>query len=64
GFKIIQQYFNRQKNQQAVLQTILETQNHLEEHRQANFIGSMLNHHHHRSTEFMSRWIEAKNTSA
>lgn len=29
--------------------------------RNANFLGQMLNHHHHRSTEFMSRWIEAKN---
>ena len=30
-------------------------------HRASNFIGQMLRHHHHRSTEFMSRWIEAKN---
>jgi len=29
--------------------------------REANFIGQMLRHHQHRSTEFMSRWIEAKN---
>jgi len=29
--------------------------------RQNQFIGRMLRHHHHRSTEFMSRWIEAKN---
>ncbi|MEN8734930.1 MAG: glycosyltransferase [Lentimonas sp.] len=29
--------------------------------RKANFVGQMLRHHHHRSTEFMSRWIEAKN---
>jgi hypothetical protein len=31
------------------------------EHRQANFIGSMLNHHHHKSTKYMAQWIEAKN---
>lgn len=31
-----------------------------EQHRQQNFIGAMLNHHSHKSTEFMSRWIEAK----
>ena len=30
-------------------------------HRQANFIGSMLNHHHHKSTKYMSQWIAAKN---
>ncbi len=29
--------------------------------RKQHFIGRMLRHHHHRSTEFMSRWIEAKN---
>lgn len=28
--------------------------------RAANFTGQMLRHHHHRSTEFLSRWIEAK----
>ncbi|TVP80408.1 MAG: glycosyltransferase [Puniceicoccaceae bacterium] len=30
-------------------------------HREANFVGQMLRHHQHRSTEFLSRWIEAKN---
>jgi hypothetical protein len=29
--------------------------------RKQNFIGQMLCHHQHRSTEFMSRWIEYKN---
>ena len=29
--------------------------------REQNFIGQMLRHHQHRSTEFMSRWIECKN---
>ena len=29
--------------------------------RHRNFVGRMLRHHQHRSTEFMSRWIEAKN---
>jgi len=32
-----------------------------EKRRQQNFVGQMLRHHSHRSTEFMSRWIEAKN---
>jgi glycosyltransferase involved in cell wall biosynthesis len=31
------------------------------QHRQQNFIGSMLNHHHHKSTKYMAQWIEAKN---
>ncbi|MCJ8319712.1 MAG: glycosyltransferase family 4 protein [Colwellia sp.] len=29
--------------------------------RQQNFIGSMLNHHAHKSTKYMAQWIEAKN---
>jgi len=33
---------------------------HLDSHRQANFIGSMLNHHHHKSTQYMSQWIDVK----
>ena len=34
-----------------------------EANRAQQFTGRMLRHHHHRSTEFMSRWIEAKNRS-
>ncbi len=30
-------------------------------HRTANFIGAMLRHHHHKSTQYMAQWIEAKN---
>ena len=30
--------------------------------RMSNFVGGMLCHHQHRSNEFMSRWIEAKNS--
>ena len=32
----------------------------LTQHRQANFIGSMLNHHHHKSTQYMAQWIDVK----
>jgi glycosyltransferase involved in cell wall biosynthesis len=36
----------------------------LTEHRQNNFTGAMLNHHHHKSTKYMAQWIEAKNQLA
>ena len=36
----------------------------LEEHRQANFIGAMLQHHTMKSTAYMAKWIEAKNRDA
>ncbi|WP_019029547.1 glycosyltransferase [Colwellia piezophila] len=32
----------------------------LEQHRKVNFIGSMLNHHHHKSTQYMAQWIDVK----
>jgi len=35
----------------------------LEQHRQRNFIGNMLNHHYHKSTKYMSQWIAEKNKS-
>ncbi|MEI6895134.1 MAG: glycosyltransferase [Colwellia sp.] len=42
----------------AVKLTQLEV--NLKRQRQANFIGSMLNHHHHRSTQYMAQWIDVK----
>ncbi len=32
----------------------------LENHRSHNFIGAMLNHHHHKSTQYMAQWIDVK----
>jgi len=60
GFQIVNTLFNKENNQQGLLQRILKSQKNLAQYRQQNFIGKMLNHHHHRSTEFMSRWIELK----
>ena len=33
----------------------------LKRHRLNNFTGAMLRHHSMKSTEYLSRWIEAKN---
>ncbi len=32
----------------------------LENHRNQNFIGGMLNHHHQKSTQYMAQWIDVK----
>lgn len=61
GFDILRHWFNVEEHQDQLIQHILTIYNKLEAHRLHNFTGSMLRHHHHRSTEFMSRWIEAKN---
>lgn len=69
-----QAWFERQSQERALCQTRFSADNwqprfldHLslaldekDVRREKNFIGQMLRHHQHRSTEFMSRWIESK----
>ena len=45
----------------ALKQALADLQVNLTAHRQKNFMGAMLNHHHHQSTKYMAQWIEAKN---
>ncbi len=61
GYEIIQQKFMFSIYMSKFLDVLNELQNNLELHRNANFIGQMLQFHTMRSTEFMSRWIEEKN---
>ncbi len=61
GVSIINKIYPKEKLGTAFVQRIERLLSALESHRQQNFIGSMLMHHTMRSTEFMSRWIEAKN---
>ncbi|GAA4277632.1 glycosyltransferase [Aquimarina mytili] len=61
GIEIINTRFQKQKFSNQLISQIKTLQNNLEEHRSTNFIGSMLQYHTMRSTEFMSRWIEEKN---
>jgi glycosyltransferase involved in cell wall biosynthesis len=61
GYEIIQQKFMFSIYKSKFLDVLKELQTNLESHRNANFIGQMLQFHTLRSTEFMSRWIEEKN---
>ncbi|WP_111978073.1 glycosyltransferase [Algibacillus agarilyticus] len=61
GFDIVQQLFAPEPIKQRLITTINQLSQNLIAHRQANFIGGMLNHHLHKSTKYMSQWIEAKN---
>jgi glycosyltransferase involved in cell wall biosynthesis len=45
----------------ALIEKLLYRQQHLSQLRRSNFTGSMLRHHHHKSTQYMAQWIEAKN---
>lgn len=61
GYDIILQKFIFSIYKSNFLDVLNELQTNLELHRNANFIGKMLQFHTMRSTEFMSRWIEEKN---
>ncbi len=61
GYKIINYKFLFSIYKSKFLDVLDHLQTNLESHRNANFIGQMLQFHTVRSTEYMSRWIEAKN---
>jgi len=61
GYEILIEGFDRRLFTDLFRETIQKLEANLGHHRSRNFIGRMLNHHSHRSTEFMSRWIELKN---
>lgn len=61
GFTIIQQKFDYQTTKLRLKERIEKIKSTLIAHRLANFTGSMLQHHQHKSTQYMSQWIEAKN---
>ena len=63
GKKNAQLLFEQNKRFLNFSNCLTKLLNNLTQHRQNNFIGSMLNHHHHKSTKYMSQWIEAKNNT-
>jgi len=63
GQKNAQLLFEQSKHFSCFSSCLTNLQKVLAQHRQNNFIGSMLNHHHHKSTKYMSQWIEAKNNT-
>ncbi len=61
GMHIINKRFANKGYAKNLTDRIAAVQANLEEHRRQNFMGRMLQHHTLASTEYMSRWIEAKN---
>ena len=61
GFRIINERFNITEHQKNLKGKIQKIKKDLDKHRTMNFTGSMLKHHLHKSTYFMSRFIEEKN---
>ena len=61
GFHTINQRFNKDSHFKLFRQKLKNIQENLKNHRDLNFTGKMLKHHLHRSTYFMSKFIEEKN---
>ncbi len=61
GLEIINKRFLKNLFETDFINHILSIQGNLKSHRANNFLGAMLLHHTMRSTEYLSRWIEAKN---
>ncbi|MBG43530.1 MAG: glycosyltransferase [Aequorivita sp.] len=63
GFEIIDKRFQTSLHSSAFQKQIHGLIINLAKHRQHNFIGQLLQHHSMQSTKYLSRWIEAKNSS-
>jgi glycosyltransferase involved in cell wall biosynthesis len=64
GFAILQSRFDRRTHEPLQIERFAVARETLIERRDANFVGAMLRDHHHRSTRYLSLWIEAKNRLA
>ena len=60
GFQILDRRFNRQEQEHLLMEQIDFARRKLDQRRAHNFTGAMLRDHHHRSTRYLSLWIEAK----
>jgi len=61
GFAIVEARFAKHLHQDVLLNRIESVFANLHAHRLKNFIGAMMRHHSHKSTQYMGQWIEAKN---
>ena len=64
GFTIIEQLFDKRQVGSRLIRALESLRDNRDEARARNFVGALLRHHHHRSTEYMGRWIEAKNRNS
>ncbi|CAM1360899.1 Glycosyltransferase [Tenacibaculum soleae] len=62
GIEIINAIYDKNKIEPFFINQLKKIQENLIEHRQQNFLGSLLQHQTLQATKYMSKWIEAKNT--
>lgn len=61
GFDLLQNDFDIDNFKEDFKDKIKSSLQNLNQYREGNIIGQLLKHHLHRSTKFMSLWIEEKN---
>lgn len=61
GFKIVEKRFKKVLFESGFIDKINMLLANLNQHRKANFMGALLQHHTLTSTKYMSKWIEEKN---
>ncbi len=61
GFSIIKAKYDRVQLSLKLAKAVQYQLENLTTIRNNNFIGAMLRHHSHKSTQYMAQWIEAKN---
>ena len=63
GRRLLARRYDQSLHGPALVACLEHCRSGLAAHRRDNFTGSMLRHHAHKSTQYMSQWIEAKNRS-
>jgi glycosyltransferase involved in cell wall biosynthesis len=61
GYTLLNQRYPQSVHGPALMEKLRYCQQNLQKLRARNFIGSMLRHHSHKSTQYMAQWIESKN---
>jgi hypothetical protein len=61
GLALLANRYQHQVHGPALIESIEACRVELAQRRRDNFTGSMLRHHQHKSTQYMSQWIEEKN---
>jgi glycosyltransferase involved in cell wall biosynthesis len=62
GYEIIEKRFKKEFYETDFMNQVENLQENLNEHRNQNFLGQILQHQSLQSTKYMSKWIEAKNS--
>ncbi|MFJ7311931.1 glycosyltransferase [Pseudomonas sp. NPDC098747] len=61
GNTLLDERYQKAIHGPALIEKLFNCQINLKQLRASNFIGNMLRHHSHKSTQYMAQWIEAKN---